>query len=158
MTLRISRFVGVAALLALALPAFAQSPVGQWRTFEDGNAKSIVEISESRGVLTGRIIRLLPEGRTCGNCVDRYPNDGPVASMRGRQLKGSNLRDLVILSGFSDPDGDGKYTGGSAFKPDEGKNYSGWMQVQSDGRLRLTGGYKILGRVIGKTQYWERVR
>ena len=158
MNARITRFLGALALLALAVPAFAQSPVGQWRTFEDGTPKSIVEISESRGVLTGRIIRLLPEGRTCSNCVDTYPSDGPVSSMRGKRLKGQSLKDLVILSGFSDSDGDGKFTGGRAFKPDEGKTYSGWLQVQSDGRLRLTGGYKILGKVIGKTQYWERVR
>ena len=159
MTARFTRFFGALALLAFALPTFAQgSPVGTWRTFEDGNPKSIVRITESNGVLTGTIVNLLPNGRTCGDCVDTYPNDGPVAAMRGRALKGQNLQGLVILTGFSDSDGDGKYTGGKAFKPDEGKTYSGWMQVQPDGRLRLTGGYKILGRVIGKTQYWERVR
>lgn len=125
---------------------------------EDGKATSIVRITNSGGTLSGTVVRLLPNGRTCSDCVDTYPSDGPVASMRGRRLKGSNMQGVIILSGFTDSDGDGKWTGGKAFKPDEGKVYSGWMQVQSDGRLRLTGGYKILGRVIGKTRYWERVR
>lgn len=158
MTSRFARLVGVFALLAFAVPALAQSPVGTWRTFEDGQAKSIVRITQSGGTLTGTIVRLLPNGRTCADCVDAYPSNGPVSSMRGRRLKNQNLQGLVILSGFSDRDGDGKWTGGKAFKPDDGKVYSGWMQVQADGRLRLTGGYKILGRVIGKTQYWERIR
>lgn len=155
----LTRAFGALALLLFAVPAFAQSsPVGTWRTFEDGQPKSIVRITEANGVVTGTIVNLLPEGRTCGDCVDAYPNDGPVASMRGRRLKGQDLRGLVVLSGFSDGNGDGKWDGGRAFKPDEGKTYSGWLQVQPDGRLRLTGGYRILGRVIGKTQYWERVR
>ena len=161
MTARLPRLFGVLALLAFAVPALAQSPVGTWRTIDDetGQPKSVVRVTQnSDGTLTGTIVRLLPEGRTCSDCVDRYPNDGPVASMRGRALKNQNLQGLVILSGFQDRDGDGKWEDGLAFNPADGKKYRGWLRVERDGRLRLTGGYKILGRIIGKTQYWERVR
>ncbi len=39
---------------ACALPA---SPVGRWRTFDDktGEVRSIVNVTETNGVLTGRI-------------------------------------------------------------------------------------------------------
>ena len=40
--------------MACALPAF---PVGRWRTFDDktGEVRSIVNVTETNGVLTGRI-------------------------------------------------------------------------------------------------------
>lgn len=149
------------ALLALlvAAPVMAQtSPVGTWRTFDGRTPRSIVRITEANGVLTGTIVQLLPEGRVCEGC-EPYPSDGPVASQRGRATAGTNMRGFVVLSGFSDRDGDGKWTGGKAFKPDDGKIYSGWLQVQPNGTLLLKGGYRIpvIG-LVGKEQTWERIR
>ena len=140
--IRPTRLLGVLALLAFAVPALAQSPVGLWRTIDDdGTPKSLVRITEQGGEMVGVIERLLPEGRRCTDCDGRY--------------QGSDLRGVRVLYGFT-RDGD-EYTGGRAFDPNNGRTYRGVMKVMPDGRLYLRG-YVAGIRALGRTQYWERVR
>ena len=65
------------ALIALSSTAFAQAtPVGQWHTIDDktNEIKSLIVISESAGVLSGRIDKLLRKGADqdakCTECTD----------------------------------------------------------------------------------------
>ena len=136
-----SRLAGLLALALFALPAMAQSPVGQWRTIDDetGEPKSIVRIFEENGRMVGEIVKLLPEGRRCQDCAGSYNN----STLRGTRI----LRDLRR-------DGN-EYNGGTIVDPKTGKTYKVKMKVQRDGRLYLRGYIGV--PALGRTQYWERV-
>lgn len=138
------RAFGALAVLLLTVPAMAQSPVGTWRTVDDetGEPKSIVQISESNGVLTGSIVRLLPEGRRCTDCAPEFNN--------------SDLRGTQILTGFRLRGN--TYEGGRITDPKTGRVYRAKMLVERDGRLRLWGYVGMDTPLTRRAQYWERVR
>jgi uncharacterized protein (DUF2147 family) len=144
MTLTPSRAVGALALLLLAMPALAQSPVGTWRTIDDETRepKSIVRVFERNGQLFGEIVRLLPEGRLCVDCAAQYNN---------RDLRGTQ-----ILSGFR-ANGN-TWEGGRITDPKSGRTYRAKMQVQRDGRLKVWGYVGMDTPLTRRNQYWERVR
>lgn len=136
----------VVALLFSAT-AFAQSPVGQWRTIDDetGEPKSVVEIYEEDGKLHGKIVRLLPEGTpsVCDECEGEYA---------GKELVGAViLRDL-------ERDGDA-WGGGKITDPKNGKTYDVRMSLQDANTLDVRGFIKVplMGSAIGRTQTWYRV-
>lgn len=136
----------VVALLFSA-SALAQSPVGEWRTIDDetGEPKSIVEIYEQDGKLFGKIVRILPEGRSsiCDDCEGEYA---------GRELIGAViLRDL-------ERDGD-EWDGGKITDPKNGKTYNVKMSLQDANTLDVRGFIKVplMGSAIGRTQTWYRV-
>jgi len=137
-----------AALMALASgAALAQAtPVGQWHTIDDktNEIKSLIVISESGGVLTGRIDKLLRKGADqdakCTECSD--------------DRKDKPMLGLEIIRGAKKVDGKDVWEDGKILDPENGKNYT----------LRLTpieGGKKleVRGSVfgIGRTQTWVRV-
>ncbi|MEL6443833.1 MAG: DUF2147 domain-containing protein [Bacteroidota bacterium] len=144
------RFSFRALLLAalafgVSLPALAQSPVGRWYTIddEDGRKKSIVEVYEADGKLNGRIITLIgEEGNTDQLCIDC------AEGFDGLELDG-----VVILTGMSDDDGDGEYTGGRITDPKSGKRYKAKMELNDDGHLEVRGYLGI--SLLGRTQVWE---
>lgn len=144
MTVRFSRLLGVLALLAFALPAVAQTPVGTWRTIDDdtGEPKALVRIYESGGQLVGDVVHLLPQGRRCEDCAGRYNN--------------STLEGVRILEGFS-RNGD-TWTGGRITDAASGKTYKAKMKVESDGRLRVWGYVGLDTPMTRRNQRWERVR
>jgi uncharacterized protein (DUF2147 family) len=121
------------------------TPIGVWKTIDDETkeAKSHVEIFESKGVLYGKIIKLLlkPPDTVCDKCQGSRKNK-PVLGM-------------IILWGLKQ---DGKeYTGGDILDPDKGKTYSCKIEVLDGGqKLKVRGfiGFSLLGR----TQFWYRVK
>lgn len=137
-----SRILGLIALLAFALPAMAQSPVGVWRTIDDddGEPKSEVEIYEQGGKLFGRVLRLLPEGQLCEDCADQY--------------EGSNMQGVVFLRDM-EPDGD-EWSGGNITDPKNGRTYRCKMKLDGPNRLEVRGFLGI--SLLGRTQVWERVQ
>jgi len=141
-TLTSSRILGLVALLAFALPAMAQSPIGTWRTIDDddGSAKSEIEIYEQGGLLFGRVLRLLPEGQLCDDCAD--------------QFQGSNMQGVVVLRDM-EPDGD-KWSAGTIIDPKNGRTYRCKMELDGSNRLRVRGFIGI--SLLGRTQVWERVQ
>ena len=138
------RALGAFALLAFALPALAQSPVGTWRTIDDdtGEPKSLVRIYERGGKLYGEIAQLLPEGRICDDCTQEY--------------RGSDMRGVQILRDFQ-RDGD-VWSGGRITDPQNGKTYKSKMLVERDGRLKVWGYVGFDSALTRRAQYWERVR
>ena len=58
----------------LMIAAESDSPVGNWKTFDDktGRAKSIVQITEENGALTGKVLEVLesPDGAFELRCAD----------------------------------------------------------------------------------------
>jgi uncharacterized protein (DUF2147 family) len=133
--------VALAAWLAAASIAAAESPAGRWRTVDDktGQILSTVEIYEESGKLFGKIIALTepndPQGRPkiCIKCPGA-DKDKPIIG-------------LVIVRDMS-PSGD-RYKGGTIMDPADGKVYKAEMWVE-DGKLKVRG---YLG-VFYKTQTW----
>jgi len=129
-------------LLATAQGADPNSPVGKWKTIDDktGKPKSVVQITESGGVLTGKIVELL-EGaseKTCSKC-EGDQKDKPLVGMRV-------LWDLK-------KQGD-EWTGGKIFNPADGGTYSSKAKLTNGGQtLDVTGKWMF----FSKEQKWQRV-
>jgi len=131
------------AAAALALPASADtgSPLGKWRTFDPdtGAPKTVVEITETDGALTGTIVELLDDGETtCSQC------DG--------ERKNQPLVGMVILWDVK-PKG-GEWSGGTILRPANGKTANASLELTDGGsKLEVTGSKGIMSR----SQTWERV-
>jgi len=141
----------VAALIVVACGvAHAQmTPVGVWKTIDDETKKekSLVRISESGGVLSGRIEKLLdPASKTdavCDKCTDER-KDKPVVG-------------LSIVEGVRKAAGDeALWDGGRILDPSNGKLYKVRMRPIEDGRKLEVRGY-IGAPLLGRTQTWLRV-
>jgi uncharacterized protein (DUF2147 family) len=141
-------FLIAAALLAGALPvAWAQgSPVGLWRTVDDatGQAKSLVRITESGGVLSGRVEQVLDPAKAdlrCAACSDER-KDQPVAG-------------LTILRNVRQEE-PGQWGGGDILDPANGKVYKVRLRPEEGGSRLVVRGYIGLP-ALGRSQTWQRV-
>ena len=85
--------------ISLASMAFAADPLANttWQTFDEGKPKGVVKITESNGVLTGKLISTVSE-------------------------KGKKHVGMTIISGLK-ADGNGKYSGGKITDPEKNKTY-----------------------------------
>ena len=85
--------------ISLASMAFAADPLANttWQTFDEGKPKGVVKITESNGVLTGKLISTVAE-------------------------KGKKHVGMTIISGLK-ADGNGKYSGGKITDPEKNKTY-----------------------------------
>lgn len=133
------------ALLFIVSIASAQSIFGKWKTIDDetGKAKSIVAIYEQNGKAYAKILELLePEkkGSLCTEC------DG---GNKNKPVEG-----LVIINGL-EKDGD-EWNGGKILDPKTGKKYKCYITLEGMEKLKVRGyiGFSLIGR----TQYWERVK
>ncbi len=136
-----------ASLLA-PLPALADnaSAVGLWKNIDDrtGKPKAEIRISESNGVLQGRIEKLY---RPVGE--DQHPIcDKCEGADKGRPIIG-----LSIIDGMK-KDGDG-YAGGTILDPENGKVYKSKMKLVESGKKLEVRGY-IGVPVLGRSQTWVR--
>lgn len=155
--LRVVSVLGL--LLALAVlagsshPALAQpshvstaSPVGRWKTIDDatGIAKSIVEIREENGTLTGTIETLF-----------NPPVPHPICYLCSGAKKDQPLVGLQILWGFH-RDG-AQWSGGLVLDPETGKIYRASLSLEDGGRKLRVHGY-IMVPLLGRTEYWLRAQ
>ncbi len=138
-----------AATLSLAsLSAFAQmSPVGLWKTIDDDTKKekSLVRITESNGVYSGTIEKLLDpatrQDAVCEKCTDER-KDKPILGMTILRNLKQNADDKTV------------YDGGDIVDPNNGKVYRTRLKPVEDGRKLEMRGY--IGPFY-RTQVWQRV-
>ncbi|MEJ5030939.1 DUF2147 domain-containing protein [Comamonas sp. MYb21] len=138
----------VAGSLAVALPALAaeMSPVGLWRTFDEksGEPKSEVRISDSGGVLSGKVEKLLRKGADPQAVCDRCSDD----------RKGQPLVGLEIIRGAKQAQGKAVWEDGKILDPENGSSYSLKLTPADNGnKLDVRGSIGPFGR----TQTWSRV-
>jgi uncharacterized protein (DUF2147 family) len=136
------------ALLMAGAAAFAQmSPVGLWRNLDDktGEAKAEIRITETAGLVNGRIEKLLRK--------DAKPDEKCVECRDER--KGQPMVGLEIIRGAKKAEGKDVWEDGKILDPENGREY----------RLRLTpveGGSKLDVRgsfgPFSRTQTWVRVQ
>lgn len=94
-----SQSVLAVATLGVASMAFAADPLHNttWQTYDNGQPKGTVKITESGGVLTGKLIDT-------------------------NKAEGKKYVGRTIISGLK-ADGGGKYSGGQITDPENGKSY-----------------------------------
>ena len=143
-----NRTLAAATLIAISFSTQAQmSPVGDWHTVDEktGEVKSQIRVSESSGVLTGAITKLLrkdvKQDQVCDQCTDDR-KDKPLIGMQ-------------IIRGAKKAEGKDVWEDGKILDPENGKTYG----------LRLTpieGGKKLEVRgsigPFGRTQTWVRTQ
>jgi uncharacterized protein (DUF2147 family) len=141
----------VAAAIGLAFGAslaHAQAtPVGLWKSIDDNTKKerSLIRISESGGVLTGKIEKALdPDakaGAVCDKCTDDR-KDKPLIGMAIIRNVKQNADDKMI------------WDGGDITDPDNGKTYRLRLKPVDSGKSLEVRGY--LGPFY-RNQTWLRV-
>ncbi|WP_372528198.1 DUF2147 domain-containing protein [Piscinibacter sp.] len=138
------------AVLAFVIPAaaFAQAtPVGVWKTIDDdtGKEKSLVRITESGGVLSGKIDKLLDPDKKPDDVCDKCTDD----------RKGKPLVGLTILRNMKhNADDPALWDGGDITDPNNGKTYRARVKPIEDGKKLQLRGY--IGPFY-RTQTWIRV-
>ena len=133
---------------AQSLPADARAVLGDWVTYSDdgGEAQSIVRITETNGVLRGRIVRVLP--------TERYPTPQFRCDDCKGEYEGADLRTVPLIEGMTwDED---EFSGGRITDPTTGRRYRGLLRLESADRLRVRGFIGV--RALGRTQVWRRAR
>ncbi|MGE0100016.1 MAG: DUF2147 domain-containing protein [Hydrogenophaga sp.] len=136
------------ALSMASLSAFAQmSPVGLWKTIDDDTKKekSLVRITESNGVYSGKIEKFLdPDSKpdaVCDKCTDER-KDKPILGMTILRNLKQSADDKTV------------YDGGDIVDPNNGKVYRSRLKPIEDGKKLEMRGY--IGPFY-RTQVWLRV-
>ena len=137
------------ALLSACGAVLAQAtPVGVWKSIDDKTKaeRSQVRISESGGVLSGRIEKLLatdakPDAK-CDKCEDDR-KDKPIVGME-------------IIRGVKKAEAENTWEGGTILDPAEGKVYKVRLQIADGGKKLEVRGY-VGTPMLGRTQTWVRV-
>jgi uncharacterized protein (DUF2147 family) len=139
----------ITAALALGTSlALAQAtPAGLWKTIDDDTKaeKSLVRITESGGVFTGKVEKILTDkaDAKCVECTDER-KDKPVQGM-------VILRDIKL-----DPADKTQWIGGDILDPNNGKIYKVRIKTADGGKKLDVRGY-IGTPLLGRTQTWLRV-
>jgi uncharacterized protein (DUF2147 family) len=146
----LARSMLTAVLLVAAAPASyadpAASPTGLWKNVDDetGKPKALIRVSESDGVISGRIEKILtdkPEA-VCDKCTDER-KDKPVQGM-------------TIISGMRrNAEQPGVFDGGEILDPNNSKVYRSRMKLIDGGRKLDVRGY-VGVPLFGRTQTWLR--
>ena len=136
------------ALTMTSLSAFAQmSPVGLWKTIDDETKteKSLVRITESNGVFSGKIEKFLDPttkaDAVCDKCTDER-KDKPILGMTILRNLKQSADDKTV------------YDGGDIVDPNNGKVYRSRLKPVDDGKKLEMRGY--IGPFY-RTQVWLRV-
>lgn len=130
--------VAVAFAHAGALLDGADSILGLWLTADQ---EGYVEITETSGVYQGTIVGGPDD-------TERFDEKNPDPRLRDRPLLG-----LTIMTGFTST-GDGKWTGGRIYDPNNGKTYKCTLELGENGTLKVRGYVGISW--FGRTETWTR--
>jgi uncharacterized protein (DUF2147 family) len=136
---------GLVVFFAMIFNAQSQSVLGKWKTVDDetGEAKSIVEVYEKGGKIYGKVVEIL-----------RTEHKKDVCSKCEGADKNKPILGMVIISGLKKEDSE--YNGGTVLDPQNGKKYKCYITLESPDKLKLRGYIGL--SIMGRTQYWTRVR
>ena len=118
---------------------------GVWQNIddEDGKPKSHIQIYEENGELKAKVIKLLPAAtvKVCTACTG--------------DLKNKPIEGMVLVKNMK-KESEKVYTGGEILNPKNGKTYDCTMTLKDENTIKLRGFIGI--SIMGKTQYWKRVK
>ncbi len=130
------------AVLALGVgQTWAAGIEGKWQTIDDetGKPKAIIQITQSGGAYTGKIIAL--SAGVVNKCPGCKNPDSPLVGMN-------------VVQGLKENSA-GTYEGGTIFDPKSGKTYKSNAKVTNGGKTLEVRGY-IGVSALGRTQKWQR--
>ena len=136
----------ITTLMVLSGTVFAQAtPVGLWKTIDDETKqeKSLVRISESDGVVLGKIEKLLDPSKAdskCDKCTDAR-KDQPVVGMQ-------------VINGVKKSADKDYWDGGQILDPNNGKTYKVRLTLKDGGKTLEVRGF--IG-FLYRNQTWQRV-
>lgn len=144
----ISSLIALSAGALLSTSVFAVSLNGtQWQTIDDktGEKKAVIQLTESGGKVSGKIIKVLNKEKEDALCT-KCPGS----------LKNKPVEGLQILSGLK-ADGNNQWSDGKLVDPESGKTYSGKLTLSDNGQsLKLRG---FVGTpIFGRSQTWQRIK
>lgn len=133
---------------AFSVSAAQYSPVGRWITIDDktGERKSVVEIFETNGELSGKVAEILTKPKS--------PDDKRLCTACEGARKDQPVQGMEILWGHR-PESNNKWSNGQILDPDNGKIYSSHLTLLEEGKKLGVRGY-IGFSLIGRTQEWTR--
>ena len=129
--------------------ALAQAtPVGLWKTIDDETKveKSHVRITETAGVLSGKVEKILEAGKAdakCEKCSDER---------KGQPVRGLN----IVRNVRQNADDKALWDGGEILDPNNGKTYKVRLKPVDGGKKLEVRGY-VGAPLLGRTQTWVRV-
>ena len=137
---------GLLACLAHTAALAQSTPAGLWKTIDDESKqeKSLVRISESGGVFSGRIAKLLDPTRqneVCDKCTDER---------KGKPIVGLT----IVRNARQDADDKTVWSGGDITDPNNGKTYKLRLKPVDGGKALEVRGY--IGPFY-RSQTWIRV-
>lgn len=138
-------FAGLILVAAAGAACAQMSPIGNWHTVDDKTreSKSEIQVSETGGVVTGKITKLLrkdaKQDAVCDECTD--------------DRKGKSILGLEIIRGAKKADGKDVWEDGKILDPENGKTY-GLKMTPIEGGKKL----EVRGSIgpFGRTQTWVR--
>jgi uncharacterized protein (DUF2147 family) len=135
-------------ICSLAFPLIAtesDSPVGNWKTVDDktGRPKSIVQIKEENGELTGKVLEV----------IESPAGPHPLCQPCEGERKDQPIEGMTILWGAK-KNGD-SWDGGEILDPENGKIYHVSLTLLDNGQRLEVHGYIGIS-VIGRSQIWQR--
>jgi uncharacterized protein (DUF2147 family) len=133
----------VFALCGLFL--FGQSADALVGTYLKADGKSKIEFFKSGSTYSGKVVWLKEPNDVNGNPKKDPKN--PDKSLRERPLMG-----MVTITGLT-YDGDGKYVGGTAYRPVDGDEVKFKVKVNDDGSINVTGTKAL---IFSRTETWKR--
>lgn len=138
--------MALAATFVMSNAAAQHTPAGLWKTIDDSSKaeKSLVRITETNGVFTGRIEKLL--------AADAKP-DAVCEECTGER-KGKPIVGMTIISGIKKNAEHGElWDGGTILDPNNGKTYKLRLKPSDDGKKLEVRGY-IGAPMFGRSQTW----
>lgn len=136
---------GLVVFFAMIFNAQSQTVLGKWKTVDDetGQAKSIVEVYEKGGKVYGKVVEILRAEHKKDICTKCEGAD-----------KNKPILGMIIINGLEKDDAE--YNGGTILDPQNGKKYKCYIALESPDKLKLRGYIGL--SIMGRTQYWTRVR
>lgn len=124
-----------------------KSVVGKWKSIDDETKKpkSIIEISEKDGSITGKITQLFREPSEDQN---------PKCDKCSGDKKDQPILNMQIMEGFKKKS-EGKWDSGKILDPKNGKTYSCKLSLTDGGKKLEVRGFIGIS-LLGRTQVWER--
>ncbi len=138
--------LGIALLFSVLFSvfSFSQNVFGNWKTIDDrtGKPKGLIKIYEKNGLMYGKILKVLEEGRedaVCEKC------DG---NMKDKSVVGMH----IIKDGVKNEDGEWK--GKNLFDPEQAMTFRFkiWLNPENSNELKVRGYLAFIYR----TQTWVR--
>ena len=138
-------YLSFLCIFLFTVSASGQSVFGKWKTIDDrtGKPKGIIEIYKKDGLMYGKVIKILEEGKEDVKCVkcDGDLKDMPVEGME------------IITAGEKHDDGEWK--GKRLFDPEQAMTFRFkiWLNPENSDELKVRGYLAFIYR----TQTWLRV-